>query len=634
MASPATDVFLSYKAEDRARLKPLVEALEAEGFTVWWDARIGGGTNWHEDIEQHLDAAKCVLVAWSKRSVGHDGHFVRDEARRAQRRNAYVPVCLDPVEPPLGFGEIQALMLKGWKGDRGDPRFQAVADAVRGHVSGEYVTHSHVSVSEPRMSRRTAIAGGAFAAVTIAGVGAWELLRPSSASASVAVLPFANLSGDPAQAYFADGMADQIRSALGRLGGLTVIGSASSEAVRNDDAKTAAKKLGVANILTGNVRQSPTTIRITAELIDGGTGADRWSQDYDRSPGDSIEIQSDIAANVAQALSIALGRAGRAALTIGGTNNPQAQDLLLQATAARDRDDSEKGTLATIALLQRAIDLDPNYAEAHARKSQYVELWASQFANSVKEKELGVAQATEAAERAIAIAPRMSLGYGALAGIHQDQLQMKRSLLDFQRADTLPGVEIITLSVYAMVLSQSRRQGEALSTIERAITLDPLDPIAPELKSWMLFFGRQYGAAAEAARRALELEPGRLRARGFLGNALFMVGRIEDARREFQAMPADDYRRLVGEAAIAAHQGRRQDALKAIPAIERRYRDAAYYQFAQVYAQAGSFDEAIQALEMSWTKRDPGLASIQVDPFLDPVRKDKRVSAIAARVFG
>ena len=211
---------------------------------------------------------------------------------------------------------------------------------------------------------------------------------------------------------------------------------------------------------------------------------------------------------------------------------------------------------------------------------------------------------------------------------------MKRSLLDFQRADSLPGVEIITLSVYAMVLSQSRRQGEALSTIERAIRLDPLDPIAPELKSWMLFFGRQYGAAAQAARRALELEPGRVRARGFLGNALFMLGRVEDARREFQAMPTDDYRRVVGEAAIAAHQGRRQDALKAIPAIERRYRDAAYYQFAQVYAQAGSIDEAVQALEMSLNKRDPGLASIQVDPFLDPVRKDKRVSAIAARVFG
>ena len=634
MASPAPDVFLSYKAEDRARLTPLVEALQSEGLIVWWDAQIAGGANWQEDIEQHLDAARCVLVAWSKRSVGHDGHFVRDEARRAQRRDAYVPVCLDGVEPPLGFGEIQALSLKGWKGDRADARFVAVADAVRSHISGALVVHPRGDRHEPQVSRRTAIAGGTVAAVAIAGIGAWELLRPSAASASIAVLPFANLSGDPAQAYFADGIADEIRSALGRLGGLTVIGSASSQAVRHDDAKTAAQKLGVANILTGNVRQSPSTIRITAELIDGGTGADRWSQDYDRSPGDTIEIQSDIAANVAQALSVALGNVGRAALRVGGTDNPQAQDLLLQATAARDRDDSEKGTLATIALLQRAIDLDPNYAEAHARKSQYVELWASQFANSVKEKDLGVAQAIEAAGRAIAIAPRMSLGYGALAVIHQDQLQMKRSLIEFQRADLLGGVEIITLSVYGVVLSQSRRQREGRLTIDRAIALDPLDPIAPELKSWMLFFGRQYEQAAGAARRALQLEPGRLRATAFLGFALCMLGHLQEAQQQFETMPADDYRRLVGEGTIAAHEGRRKDVLKAISAIGERYRDAAFYQFAQVYAQAGLIDEAARALEMAWAKRDPGLASIQVDPFLDPARKDNRVSAVAARVFG
>ena len=185
-----------------------------------------------------------------------------------------------------------------------------------------------------------------------------------------------------------------------------------------------------------------------------------------------------------------------------------------------------------------------------------------------------------------------------------------------------------------MVLSQSRRQREALATIDRAIALDPLDPIAPELKSWMLLFGRQYEPAAGAARRALQLEPGRLRATAFLGVALFMLGRVEDARRQFQTMPADDYRRLVGKAAIAAHEGRRQDALKAIPAIGELYRDAAYYQFAQVYAQAGLIEKAASALEMAWVKRDPGLASIQVDPFLDPARMDNRVSAIAARVFG
>ena len=87
----ATDVFVSYKAEDRARLRPLVAALEAEGFTVWWDTHIGGGAHWREDIQEHLDAAKCVIVVWSKRSVGIEGDFVRDEANRARKRGAYMP---------------------------------------------------------------------------------------------------------------------------------------------------------------------------------------------------------------------------------------------------------------------------------------------------------------------------------------------------------------------------------------------------------------------------------------------------------------------------------------------------------------------------------------------------------------
>ena len=91
MTGSAADVFISYKAEDRARLQPLVAALEADGITVWWDAHIGGGTNWRQDIQEHLDAAKCVIVAWSKHSVGPEGEFVRDEAMRAKRHRDLSP---------------------------------------------------------------------------------------------------------------------------------------------------------------------------------------------------------------------------------------------------------------------------------------------------------------------------------------------------------------------------------------------------------------------------------------------------------------------------------------------------------------------------------------------------------------
>src|SRR6185295_17475852 len=112
-----SDVFVSYKAEDRPRVEPLVEALEAEGLSVWWDARVGGGEAWREAIAEQLDGAKCVIVIWSKRSTGPEGRFVRDEANHAQHRGTYLPVTIDKVQPPLGFGEMQALSLIGWKGD-------------------------------------------------------------------------------------------------------------------------------------------------------------------------------------------------------------------------------------------------------------------------------------------------------------------------------------------------------------------------------------------------------------------------------------------------------------------------------------------------------------------------------------
>jgi hypothetical protein len=113
-----------------------------------------------------------------------------------------------------------------------------------------------------------------------------------------------------------------------------------------------------------------------------------------------------------------------------------------------------------------------------------------------------------------------------------------------------------------------------------------------------------------------------------------MLGRPDEAMAEFQKLPGDDYRRFVGEGVIAARAGRKADALASIRAIEKRYGDAANYQYAEVYAQLGMVDAGLAALEAAWIKRDSGLGSLRVDPFLDPIRNQPRFSAIAARVFG
>jgi serine/threonine-protein kinase len=255
-----SDVFISYKAEDRARVEPLVDALEAEGLDVWWDARVSGGDAWRETIAKQLEAAGCVIVVWSKRSTGPVGRFVRDEASWAQRRGTYLPITIDKVEPPLGFGETQALPLRAWKGDAGDARYKAISECVHTLLGRERSAGAAQPARRPpsiRMDRRTALIASGGAAV-LAGAGAFFLLRPSGAKANtIAVLPFANLSGDRSQDYFSDGMAEEVRGALAATGSLEVVARTSSEMLRNADAISAAKRLDVANVITGSVRRSP-----------------------------------------------------------------------------------------------------------------------------------------------------------------------------------------------------------------------------------------------------------------------------------------------------------------------------------------------------------------------------------------
>src|SRR5438045_1934152 len=154
-----SDIFVSYKAEDQARVAPLVRGLESDGLSVWWDIQIAAGSEWREDIQEQLDAARCVIVIWSKRSVGPEGRFVRDEASRAQRRGTYLPVRIDEVEPPLGFGELHAIPMQRWNGQAADPCYRILLDAVRSVISGKR-PRIILPIKPGRFSRRTALVGG------------------------------------------------------------------------------------------------------------------------------------------------------------------------------------------------------------------------------------------------------------------------------------------------------------------------------------------------------------------------------------------------------------------------------------------------------------------------------------------
>lgn len=624
----AADVFLSYKAEDRARLRPLVTALEEDGLTVWWDAKIGGGSRWRQDIQEHLDSAKCVIVVWTKRSVGPEGQFVHDEATRAQRRGTYLPVRLDPVEPPLGFGEIQALPLRGWKGDRSDPRYVALVESVRRRIAGEDIAPTPAFREEPLASRRTVIAGGVAVAV-VAGSGVWLLRTPADANAErIAVMPFANLSGDPTHAYFSDGIAEELRTALSQIG-LEVIGRESSDVVKMLDIKLAASKLGVANVLTGSVRRSPDKIRIKAQLVSGSDGVDRWTRSFDRAPGDAIKIQTEIAASVAQALSIRVGLAGHEALVLGGTKDSVAQDLFLQSEhLTRETVPDDESLRKRLALIDAALARDPNFAVAHVHRSHLLRMLGTRDRANPTLASNRFVDAEAAANRATVLSPRLGSAYGALAMLEEHRFNFERMLNFAKRALALSPNDLLVLSPASYSFAHLGDREESLRLTERCIALDPFHSSWHQGKAAVLAMLRRFPEAIAAYRRAIELAPDRSHFRNGLIEALSLQGRYAEAKAELRSVPANARIRLWFEALMAARTGDKATAERTIERLKQQDGEARNYDYGRIYALLGNKDQAFLALDQAIKAKEYSLIKLKTDPLMDPIRADPHYAAL------
>jgi TIR domain len=159
------DIFISYKREDEARVAPIVEGLRGAGLLVWWDRDIAGGSSWRQSIHEQLEAARCVIVVWSEVSVGPAGEFVQDEAGRAKARGVLIPVRIDHITEPLGFGEIQSLDLVDWRGNPKDLRFQNLIAAVKAVAAGELRPRPRPPARRARLVATWASGFGAVAAV-------------------------------------------------------------------------------------------------------------------------------------------------------------------------------------------------------------------------------------------------------------------------------------------------------------------------------------------------------------------------------------------------------------------------------------------------------------------------------------
>lgn len=620
-------IFLSYARADRVRAERLAAALQAAGLTVWWDGLIEGGVSFADAIRRALDSADVVIVLWSRASIGSD--WVRDEAAQGRDRRRLVPLSLDGTEPPLGFGQYHAVDMRRWRGRAEAPEIAAILRAVAA-ASGTAAT---VSGNESAaLTRRHALRLGAGAAAVAVGGGAliaWHrgwLAGSASADDGIVVLPFRNLSGDPAQAYLSEGVTEEVRSALARNDSLRVLGGTSSNAARasDDDARAIARRLGVAYLLEGSVQRSADIVRISTELIDGTSGFSLWSEAIDRALTDIFAVQSEIAALVAGALSVEIATRDPAP---GGTTSVPAYEAYLHGRELFNATRDEASDRAALAYFVQAVAADPGFALAHAGRARSLAAIAAEHARADELRTLYDA-AIAAARRAIRIAPdlaeaHLALGYALFTG----RIDVEGARPAYDRAYALGHGDADILLLFALFCVRAGRGPQARAAVQRALALDPINPRAYRAAGSIDYAMRRHAAAIAPLRRALALNPAISNAHGLIGNCLYHMSRAREARDAYAVEPHALFR--LSGLAIADHRlGDRAAALASMRRLIADLGDSALYQQAQVLAQWGDHSAAIDALRRARAVGDSGLIYLTTDAMLDPLRRREDFRAL------
>ena len=634
-------VFVSYARADQARARQLVDALEQAGLNVWWDTLIEGGAAFAKSIETALERCDAVVVLWS--ATANTSDWVLDEAAKGRDLHKLVPASLDGTLPPLGFRQYHAIPLSGWTGEVAAAPINAIVRGVAAATQGKSAPTPAPIESSRRVTRRSVLlAGTGIAASGVAGILAWQrgmFAGPAAASGnSVAVLPFKNLSGDPGQDYFSDGLSEELRATLARNLRLLVMAQASSAKFRQrqDDAVTIAAKLGVAYLLDGAVRRAGETVRITADLVDGKTGFSRWSRTFDRSLQDIFAVQSEIAGTVATALAaeVAQSAPGNAApvgsagalAAAGGTESAEAYDAYLRGRALYDLSADEASERAALAQFDLAIEADPNFAPAHAARARSLTAIANEY-GQVGQFDRMYADAIASARRAIDIAPGLAEAYSTLGfTLFQGRLDAGSAREPFERSRELGAGEATVLARYAQFSARTGRDAQATEAMQRALLLDKLNPLIHRAAGSIEYAARRYAESIPPARRALEMNPRMSRTHCAIGDAFLALGRVSEARAEYMAEPNSDFR-LCG-LAIAEHRLRNSGAAHAAMDELVQQGDRVLYQQAQVLAQWGQQDAAIASLQAALRVGDSGLIYSRNDPLLDPLRGDPRFAQL------
>ena len=454
---------------------------------------------------------------------------------------------------------------------------------------------------------------------------------------SIAVLPFDNLSRDPDNAYFAEGVQDEILTRLAKVADLKVISRTSTQRFKSApaDLREIAKQLGVTHILEGSVQKAGDSVRVNVQVINALTDVHLWADTYDRKLTDIFAIESEIAKNVTENLKARLNDRAEEVLAARPTENPEAHELYLKGRYFWNRRSTASLRKAGD-YFQKAIDLDPKYALAYAGLADVHSL-VPVYAGTAPQDD--VPKALAAARKAVDLDDRLAESHTSLGNALVSSVQLKAAEAEFRRALELNPNYATAHQWLAECLFGQGRFSESLAENERAHELDPLSLIINASYASSLAGAGRYEEAVQQARKTLDLDPELVPGHEILGQIYEDEGKLNEAIIEYSK--ANELGPTPSNFAMLAHAyaktGRMGETRKILDKLTdlsaQQYVGA--YPLAVVHLALGEKDEALRLLEQSFVERDillQGLyGSIKIDKRLDPLRHDPRFQKLVER---
>jgi serine/threonine-protein kinase len=478
---------------------------------------------------------------------------------------------------------------------------------------------------------------GTPATVAIAVGAATAMVAEVVAAKSVAVLPFENMSTDPENEYFSDGITDDIIAQLSKISALKVISRTSSMQYKKTTKKITAiaQELGVGAILEGSVRKAGQRVRIVVHLVEPGSEKHLWGDTFDRQLTDIFEVQSEVAQQITGALSLALSPEEKQRVEKKATSDVDAYNLYLLGRFHANKW-SEADVLKGIECFQQAIAKDPGYAVAYAGLADAYELLSIGFSSKPPAEYLVQAKgmALKALEMDDSLAEaHTSLAYARWLG----DLDWPGAEKGFKRAIELKTSYVMAHEWYAEYLAALGRHDEAIAEIKRAQQLDPLAVPVNRAVGWILYFARRYDESIEELKKTLAMNPDFLGARMVLWWCWVAKGdheqAIADIRREADKPGLRTLKKLMLAYACAA-AGNKEEANGLLWELESKLasEDRLALLSALLFTALDIKDRAFQQLHRAYEIREPGLLFLKVAPWLDPLRSDPRYGALVEKL--